>query len=494
MKYLTCPLLLLALFSCTFYVDPYSRTPASYFQKQSCVDLLEYILRASRAAGISKNDIKIPEDVIRKQTKILDNSMKKNGLSRSGSLYISQSSRIYTQNKTINVKFANDEYLTEIGIFGFPEKIDGKLLINIRQLKYQETYFGYNHQVLERISLDDLWDLISHTYISDEVLKDQLILLPSQIKGINGRRVFDTNLVLEKIQNKVKVRSPDGKIRYVSYKEIFDHNITIPDEDVEIISNFFKNGGRGKVVQLDVNGVVNQEFNDIGTYIEIDKLPKTSESKIFFDKYAFNEAQKMLDENIPLYLTTSRHCYYGAVCPADSSIAYFLSNRLNESSRIRMIVTPLADESIFIHEKIHYLDILESKMTPLSQWFEMKYKNKELPISLASAREINVIVLEQRAYAKELEFLETLKKRSGFVQHASIAEGKKIPYAEYAQRKIETSRKTFVQRYLTQLYEILTGLDHKPEFREELIEVINRSLFKSEHISLEDFFEAIKSN
>tara|TARA_B100000749_G_scaffold280707_1_gene278138 strand:- start:53356 stop:54765 length:1410 start_codon:yes stop_codon:yes gene_type:complete len=290
-----------------------------------------------------------------------------------------------------------------IYVFGPPVKKGESYFVNYKLWrKGLKDYVGRDDQVIKQMPFFHFFDKAQENYFKWEVQPGDFVVLDlNSGKNQNEKemKVFEISEIGAK---KIKVISNSGKVLWVSRESLFFDNMGLTKMERSLLTQFFSNGGKGKVFYHQFNDPI--YYQKSGLYIFVEELPRGE----IFSVPTRNVILSSQKKGLNYLLTTGEHGIHAAFLPTENSFAKSMSDRLGLVAENYIIVTPKVDDSFVIHEIKHYEDYVSGERKSLIQFLEKYFpEGNELGIENRDFLPAYHVINEQRAYATQFSYLRT---------------------------------------------------------------------------------------
>lgn len=435
--------LLLVLIS--FNLNAASKYPHNDYK--SCNELLQVFFNPNKgyqAYEITKKEI----DRSSKRLEEIQRSFRNHELLEEA--YIDPDGNLHKLGRSYEVRLDSDLY-DLLYIFGPPVKKKNEYYVNYKiWRKGPRDYVGRKDQVIRRMPFEQFYELTQASFFKWDIKPSEYIILRSN-KAKYGKDVKEPFEVVEVGHKKVQLRSLEGKLLWVSKRDVFFENMGVTSSERELLKDFFGNGGEGDVVFHQFREHL--YYQKSGLYIQMTNIPRSGS----FTHDTSRILEKYLDEGIKFLLTTNGHGIHGAFVPKGNNLVTSISKNMGIDSDNYIVVTPNIDDSFIVHEVKHYRDYIEKKNAEIVEFFESRF-SKESGFDFKNKDLLPVfkIIKEQRAYATQAIYLRSKDSETKVIE--GMFENKEVPYLEWAESFIQKQRDIYESLYLKPYQRFLTFL------------------------------------
>ncbi len=436
------------------------RLPASV---KSCLTSFDKLLSYDDELSLAKYRL------TQKQRDIFINQL--TSLKKRDSLYndahIDSKNRYHLLSSEYMISEPNQSDYSRIKVAGRPFKDGGQYWINYKVVSAIDEN-KTDVVILKQMPWKFFHAQIKNSFFHKHLNFGDLIILPSNKKGRRKSMHYEPWQTVEFLNGKTKLQNFNGDIKYISNEEIIFHNFTLNSNERDIIYYFFKDGGRGEIIQANINR--QHDYYYEGIHILVKKAPKLFSSQLFLDQKAFNEFKNLINLNINVVLAPTGHNLHGSFASKHTSASKVFSRAINNTKTENYImITPSASVGTIIHEKRHFYDFnknLKAEFLSIVEAYE--HGNALIPNYI-----LNITwkyILEQRAYSEAFKYMRRPEVFKGKVTAEQISQG----------------NKNFNHYYKKPLLNLLTFLEakNKIEMKTELLYLIDKFTFKDPFLKL----------
>lgn len=259
--------------------------------------------------------------------------------------------------------------------------------------------------ILKKMSAIELFDLSKEQFQKKFKVNDY-VFLPLLSQGEALAHYYGAWKIMDFDEHSLKLRHRKGNRVEVTWEQLFSQNIVFNKEEHGFMNAFFSAGGRGEIFFYDSRDIYDLPY--IGTYVYVQKLPDFDKlnqtgKELINDKKTYDDLVELRKSKTSFVLTNARRKFLAAHTGDHSSFAKKLvSERGKFMAKGHLIFTPSADRAIIKHELRHYYD---HKLGLFEKFDDELLKLQERGMIPESAvTTIKKFVLEQRAYATEIDF------------------------------------------------------------------------------------------
>lgn len=270
-------------------------------------------------------------------------------------------------------------------------------------------YFYYlkhsDDQILSKISASDLYEKGIESF-KKSLSDGDFVMLPLVSKGEFFGHYYGAWKIIKSDNENVLLRHRKGSKVEVSWAQLFMENVVFSNDEKKFFSSFFLAGGRGEVFYYENDDIFDLPY--AGAYIYVQKMPLyknlNDEGKLLIgDVKTYNDLVELQKSKVSFVLTNERSNFLAAHTGNQTSFARSMvakRSKLNKSGHL--IFTPNADRAIIKHELRHYYD---HKLGLHKEFFtKLEGLSGRGVIDEQGEATIKKFVLEQRAYATEIDF------------------------------------------------------------------------------------------
>ncbi|MDD0851681.1 hypothetical protein HBN50_01185 [Halobacteriovorax sp. GB3] len=429
----------------SFNLNAASKYPHNDFK--SCNELLQVFFNPDKGYQAYE----IPQREIDRSTKRLEEiqaSFRNHKLLEEA--YIDPDGNLHKLGRSYELRLDSDVY-DLLYIFGPPVKKKNEFYVNFKiWRKGPRDYVGRKDRVLRRMPIDQFYELAQTSFFKWDIKPSEYIILRSS-KAKHGKDVKEPFEVVEVSHKSVKVRSLEGKLLWVSKRDVFFENMGVTLPERELLKDFFGNGGQGDVVFHQFREHL--YYQKSGLYIQMTKVPRggvfAHDTSLILEEY--------LDEGIKFLLTTNEHGIHGAFVPKGNNLVTSISKNLGKEADNYIVLTPKIDDSFIVHEVKHYEDFIQKKNAEIVEFFKSKFtKESGFDFQNKDLLPIFQVIKEQRAYATQAIYLRSKDSETKVIE--GMFENKEVPYMEWADSFIQTQKDIYESRYLRPYQSFVTSL------------------------------------
>ena len=375
--------------------------------------------------------------------------------------------------------FQESPNIASISVFGLPYELNGELWLDVRLVQTFDQKYLDKVALLKPIRLTDYYASVRDEYFEYRVKAGGTGLFYP--KGSAFAKLVKIEGVSE---HGVRLRFPNSRKVEVSKEEFFLSNIFVQIEELALLEKINSVGG---VVRVDIfDPLEARESAYRGLQIHFLELPqkeKAIASGLVYDAQTYDQLRVAQKLGIDLILATSDKGHLAVALTSAHSLNARLPERWRKKIKNFMIFTPVAESSVIVHELRHIQDVREKELEGFQQWLD-----KMMDVySLDQNHVLSLfhLISEQRAYARQFEFLEGLLKTSSSDQEWTIRSwfsDSTVNTKDYVayQKKLHQE---MMKRYIVSAKEALNGLGITQ--KQEYLDWIGKKFYPSIDLSAE---------
>ncbi|MFC1523046.1 ankyrin repeat domain-containing protein, partial [Elusimicrobiota bacterium] len=394
---------------------------------------------------------------------------------------INQSNHIKKMGSQWEIRFPGEEDPHTIYTYGFPYKVKSTQYIDFA-IWYggDDTVSDMYSPVLRRMPYADFREYVLDGFMEYYVRGGKSLVMPK--RALSRRRGTELDFVkfVKEQENRVQIVFSDGAKRMVSRDELFYWNGFINRDELGLLKQFSEAGGKGDLVYFDSDN--SKEFNFSGLYMAVKEFPdhfaQTGGWLFLKDKAMLAELKKLLAQKTPILLTGEDHGTYAAVAPVSHRMVSYMRNRLGfkRGARPFMVICPHAGIYTLKHEMVHWQDFYRKEFQKLHKNLEMLI-SKGL-ISINEAKGLSTFIIEQRAYASQLEAIASdLNKGKAYIarKRSAFRGSEKVPFDQYYRSQKDRFTSVLSMRYALKVHKLLTRLNKDdPAIYREILQLLKQ--------------------
>lgn len=378
---------------------------------------------------------------------------------------------VFSLTATLEVLLPGESKPSEIGLYGYPFRQNGSYYVYYKVLRDSANKdVGGLQPKVERIKLDDL-DKLRMASLFDYPRANNFsqILIPHHRKF--GQLMLARYISHDR--DRIVLELPGGErlVRPRALVETYYH-IFRDTGELEIVKRFFQGGGKGYVVLYDSRSSLSRER---GVYIVPTRWPAFN-AATYRDPHVFEEILSKVSGGVG-FIIVGRHLEFtGAHMPAKHHVVQFINDITGLHLENTIVVHNGTDASTIIHEYQHFLDAREKTLSPFISYImdldmRLPRKNLESDLDFQDLTVLYSLILEQRAYAAQMNWLRNhFAKLQGQVRgfQAMFSD---VSYEEFAAQKIESSVAIFKNVYLAPAKSVLDRIKaENPKIYDEILD------------------------